>query len=729
MKKKHLKFWIIFIVVVYSGWAAIPVLAHALLLRSNPAANAILDQSPIQVELFFSETLEPKLSSVTVIDSNGVKVDVGDSKVDPSDPTRMTVSLHTLSDGVYTVSWKAISTVDGHQTVGSFPFAVGSDNAQAVKSIHQTTTFRLPLVALLAKFLLLASLALLASQPLFILLVWKPINRDTETPSPLFWKTLNRMGLIGGMLAVGLGVLSQAGQTVGGEMMMPWNPQFEQVLLETRLGLIWLARLILIMAALWLAGDVKPALKTWGELVVGLGLLLSVTLTSHAATEVRPLIPILGDWLHLVGMAFWFGGVAYLAVALRWLRTQEGVFSTKLTSLLASRFSVNAQIFVGLIGITGFYSAYLRLGSWSALFTSLYGQALLIKQIFVSGLLLIAAFNMLIVTRRLKRGRIGQVADTNIIVRFAKNVIGEVILAVMVLGSVSYLSYTPPAQAVSRNIDLTARNTVDDLRMNIKISPGQVGQNTFSLQVTSNGKPLQSAKDVLLRFTPSNANLPPSELQLLGDGNGTFSAKGANLSLGGKWQVQAVVRRADKFDAFSNFNFNLRGANAAETPGNLSHEAGIVLALIGVFYLLLMISARVAKPAWQWSMGLPISILMIVFGVMYFSQPAPADATGQANPIPPNQASLEAGRALYTKNCLPCHGISGKGDGPVGLTLNPRPADLTLHTVPGVHPDSQLFEWITNGFPGSQMPAFKSVLSDTDRWNLVNFIRTLAQSK
>jgi mono/diheme cytochrome c family protein len=81
---------------------------------------------------------------------------------------------------------------------------------------------------------------------------------------------------------------------------------------------------------------------------------------------------------------------------------------------------------------------------------------------------------------------------------------------------------------------------------------------------------------------------------------------------------------------------------------------------------------------------------------------------------------------LFTVHCVPCHGASGKGDGPLGLVLNPRPADLTLHAIPGVHTDAQLFEWITNGFPGSRMPAFKSMLSDTDRWNLVNFIRTLA---
>jgi len=726
IKIKHRNILVAIIILLYAGWTVIPVSAHALLLRSNPAANAVLDQPPIQVELFFSETLESKLSSITVIDSNGVTVDVGDSRVDPSDPTRVTVSLHTLTNGVYTVSWKALSTVDGHLTVGSFPFAVGSDNAQAVQSIRQSTTIRLPFAALLAKFLFLASLALLAGRPLFILLVWSAVTYDGATSRPSFWKKLYRMGLIGAMLAIGLGVLSQAGQTIGSELIAPWNPQFGQVLFETRLGLLWLVRLVLVMAALWLAEDDSSVLKTWGGLIVSLGLLLSVTLTSHAATEARPLIPILGDWLHLIGMGFWFGGVAYLGVALYWLRTQEGVLSTKVTSLLASRFSVNAQVFVGLIGVTGFCSAYLRLGSWSALFSSLYGQALLIKQVFVGGLLLIAAINMLIITPRLKRSRVAQTADANVVRRFAKNVTGEVVLAVLVLGSVSYLSYVPPAQTVSRNTDLAARETVDDLRMNISISPGQIGQNTFSLDVTVDGKPLQSAKNVLLRFTPANGNLPPSELQLLGDGNGTFSAKGANLSLPGKWQVQAVIRRTDKFDAYAHFDFNLRGANAAETPVNLSREAGTLLVLLGILCVLLMTSASIARPAWRWGVGIPVSLVLVAFGVIYLARPAATTDTGQANPIPPNQASIEAGRALFTTNCMPCHGATGKGDGPVGLTLNPPPADLTLHTQPGVHPDSQLFDWVTNGFPGSQMPAFKTVLSDTDRWNLVNYIRTLA---
>ena len=160
VKFKTRAIWLFLILLAYSVWAVIPVSAHALLVRSVPEANAVLEDSPAQVELYFSEPLEQELSSITAYDSNNLIVDAGDVRVDPSDPTRMTVSLRSLEDGVYTVTWKAVSSIDGHQTVGTFPFAVGDANTNAVNDIRQSSTAKLPFSALLSKFLMLASLAL-----------------------------------------------------------------------------------------------------------------------------------------------------------------------------------------------------------------------------------------------------------------------------------------------------------------------------------------------------------------------------------------------------------------------------------------------------------------------------------------------------------------------------------------------------------------------------------------
>ena len=142
--------------------------------------------------------------------------------------------------------------------------------------------------------------------------------------------------------------------------------------------------------------------------------------------------------------------------------------------------------------------------------------------------------------------------------------------------------------------------------------------------------------------------------------------------------------------------------------------------------LLLIFALRkvTLPPAWSrraisWT---PAAALVVVGLVVYYVSPA-AQSSGPVNPIPPNSDSVATGKTIYQENCLPCHGPAGKGDGPVGLTLNPRPADLSAHAVPGVHTDGQLFDWISNGFPGSVMPAFKNSLTEEQRWHIINYLR------
>jgi mono/diheme cytochrome c family protein len=118
--------------------------------------------------------------------------------------------------------------------------------------------------------------------------------------------------------------------------------------------------------------------------------------------------------------------------------------------------------------------------------------------------------------------------------------------------------------------------------------------------------------------------------------------------------------------------------------------------------------------------------VLATLGAFWVAQPAPVDAFSLTNPVAAGPASIAGGRALYEANCLACHGPTGAGDGPLGLALNPRPADLRAHAVPGVHPDGQLYLWISDGLAGSSMPAFANTLSDEERWHLVNYLRSLA---
>jgi mono/diheme cytochrome c family protein len=303
-------------------------------------------------------------------------------------------------------------------------------------------------------------------------------------------------------------------------------------------------------------------------------------------------------------------------------------------------------------------------------------------------------------------------------------VLAEIVLGCLLLLSVSILTYLPPARIIPPSFDLDGSTLAGDLRVGIKISPGTVGQNTFTVNLTSSGQPVQTVKQALLRFTPSQSNIPPSEVQLVAQGNGNYAAKGSYLSLPGNWQVQVVVRRENKFDDFADFNFSVVPPGANRESAATPNIAGALFGLDGLLFALAMLSLAGSRLI-RVSLSALLSLIMVAAGIFDATRPFAA-ANVQANPIAPNAQSVAAGQAVYEAHCAVCHGATGKGDGPLGLTLLPRPANLRIHAVPGVHTDAQLFDWISNGFPGAAMPAWKGSLSDTDRWNLVNFIRTFA---
>ena len=121
----------------------------------------------------------------------------------------------------------------------------------------------------------------------------------------------------------------------------------------------------------------------------------------------------------------------------------------------------------------------------------------------------------------------------------------------------------------------------------------------------------------------------------------------------------------------------------------------------------------------------------MIGGVLYaraaITPPLPQDARTLKNPFAPDTASIARGQDIYQRQCASCHGLAGRGDGPLAATLRPRPADFRVHMAAG-HTDGELFTWLSKGVPGTAMPPFESQLSETDRWHLVNYIRGFAPS-
>jgi len=101
----------------------------------------------------------------------------------------------------------------------------------------------------------------------------------------------------------------------------------------------------------------------------------------------------------------------------------------------------------------------------------------------------------------------------------------------------------------------------------------------------------------------------------------------------------------------------------------------------------------------------------------------PPSADKVKNPVPSDADSVAAGKKTYEGNCTVCHGKTGKGDGPAAAYLKTRPSDLTDSKM-WDRTDGNLYYKITEG--RNSMPSYRLMLTDKQRWEVVNYIRTLA---
>jgi len=157
-------------------------------------------------------------------------------------------------------------------------------------------------------------------------------------------------------------------------------------------------------------------------------------------------------------------------------------------------------------------------------------------------------------------------------------------------------------------------------------------------------------------------------------------------------------------------------------------------ALVAALFIALLASAPQGAMAWPWSRDMTdqIAIKPQARPLPFPSRsiPVPETATVHVadrdeagklpNPIPATAESINKGKQLFTIYCVPCHGVSGTGDGLVGEKLVMRPFDLTSPSVQAVT-DGLIFGYIT--FGGAVMPIYGNDLSPTERWHVVNYVR------
>jgi copper transport protein len=506
-----------------------PAFAHAALTRSVPAADSSVSTPPKAIVLTFSESVDPKLSRVLVVDSAArVIPGVGPVRAVPGKSTELIVPVsRSLPTGVYTVNWRSVSSDDGHVEDGAFAFGVGAvpgPGSIVTISLLATSPW-LDAVSGAGRWLIYVGLALLIGC------------------ASTVWLAFGARLPAGGLLVLRVAVLLAAVGVValiGAERSMVGAPSLLPLFL-TREGEYLLALGIAVIAcgAAVVAADLYPGRAA----IAALGLtavvaVLAHVLAGHAAAPgaLRPL-NILEQWIHMTAIGIWAGGLAWLLLGIRKMEPGGRAGTIRVFSRIATWTLV-------VVVATGVLRAVTEVGSPSNLLHTSYGVTLLVKVVLVLVVVAFAAFNHFRYVPGLDRE-----GDAGRHVRNDSR--AELVVLAGVLVATAVLTGLAPANtavAAPADYGFQAVAAGDDSARSVHVTltatPGRVGRNAFVARVTdyATGKTRKSVSGVTLGFAlPSEPGVNASTLKLKRAADGAWAGSGLELSIVGDWSVTVLI--------------------------------------------------------------------------------------------------------------------------------------------------------------------------------------------
>ena len=495
--------------------APTPAGAHATLQSSSPADGELLDTSPDEIRLAFSEPPDLGLTTIGVVNSTGADVSTRTPERGGSN-RQVRVPLDRLPDGVYTVTWRTVSSTDGHVTAGAFSFGVGVSQAEVTTSRRSAPTTPSPSAAAVAGlWLLYAGLVALFGAGCGGLLAFGP--------------AVVRPWLL--CLAWGCAAAGVALMTVGerAAIDVPLG-----TLLSSEAGgkLIVLGIGVAAAGIATLAAALSPRRAALAAVAVtSAGAMLARVAGGHAGGS--PLA-VLIQWLHLMGVGLWIGGLVWLIVGLvRGLEPAQ-----------VRRFSTLAAIGLAVVVTSGVLRSVSELGAgwWMHPFDTGYSTTLLVKLSIVLLLIALGALN-----RYRNIGRLEEHGSRSL----ARTVRGELVLAAAVFATTAVLTSLAPTPNValatpgaSEPLVVKGSDFATTTRVELRITPGTVGPNTFVADVRDfdSGQPVDANRVSLTFGLPGQPEVS-STLRLRHEG-ATWRAQGTALAQPGTWTVTVLVEAA-----------------------------------------------------------------------------------------------------------------------------------------------------------------------------------------
>jgi copper transport protein len=490
--------------------------AHAHLVKSQPAVNAALKQAPKTVELWFSEELAPGFNAITVTDQQGRRVDKDDLSLSEGDK-KLQIDLQDVGSGTYTVDWKNLSA-DQHTMKGRFTFTValavsaatpvsppsGTQTAgQPPQTPPQATPPQTPPVVAtqesgtpwtmsFVRWLEYLAMMALFGGFAFRLLILGPALRAAhgleagERATGLSSSARRFLKLSGWALAL-LAVVTLAALILQTAIVMDTSvggalspSRLYQVITQTSYGVPWLlqvATVVVLAVILFLLARQSSDTDyerhaaygantglLWAGVVVSALMMLAPSLTGHAraaAGEYR--FTVFSDWLHLVASGFWLGGLIQLALTMS--RSVSGLQGAQRLRVLDRAIPLFTRLAVAstvVIALTGAYNSWIHVDRLSALWSTPYGEALLVKIILFIVMVALGGVSTFVIHPKAKRliaGDDGAATDEHLKLdrSFYRAVGLEVVLGILVLLAAAVLVFLQPVREHPMNMTRAAR--------------------------------------------------------------------------------------------------------------------------------------------------------------------------------------------------------------------------------------------------------------------------------
>ncbi|MBT6084086.1 MAG: copper resistance protein CopC/CopD, partial [Nitrosopumilus sp.] len=546
------------IILLVLSLTSIPfVSAHPFTDETIPNLSSNAPTGTSKVIVYFSEPVELSFSTIKVLDNNGNQIDNKDTDY-YQDEKSLIVTTNPLEDGVYTVTTKVLSKVDGHLVPNAFLFAVGDVTIDPKLLDNQNSVELIFFPEAGARFPGIVGQTIVLGVIMASLIIWGTQNKqlikeELQQIEIIHHQKFMSITGIGLMLIFISNILMIAVQTVRLE-----TSPIEAI--QTNFGSIWLIRMVItiILLGIWFGLDRKKNLTKKSQIVMLIAMLALIgtsSLIGHGAASGETPALIL-DYIHNLVAAVWIGGIFYFVFTLLPTLSQlKEINREKMSLALIPRFSIAFVISIGVVIITGPILMWFLESDVGLITDSVYGQLIILKIVIAAIMISLGGFFQFRVQKNGERNFQSQ--KINVHRKLKRSLKVDAVLGIILLGVVALLTNgTLPAGEI-QNVDaqeiIYGFKTIEfteNAKFDIQISPFSSGINTILVKVSDfENNPIYDSNQIKVKIANPSKNISPIEIpmQITKDNDNIPVEFQGELTFGfsGEWQLEIESQRTE----------------------------------------------------------------------------------------------------------------------------------------------------------------------------------------